>query len=841
MTQPNSQQLLHVDCTAGLGADSYFEHGETHVVESALGVYREAAGKPMERFGYRFKIENPGKPHVAIIRYPDDKRRHMCIYDGTSYDLTTGVFAGPLLPVSGEMQEIRLIFWPRWRDCSIIFMTWSQNEPAAVADFEIREIDELPMLEIPPRLGSFARRELGIQYEDPCGIGASEGAVDREQWSGRFVDYALHSGQKLLKYPIVWYHGPVYPSQVEPASNTEVVVAEDRLQYIRWDTHPSDWVASLLRKCEEAGLEFVANLTLIRLGSLMEKMNTDLESIKGGVETINNVLRTNQVQAGTMDWTIPYDVRNYPGLLGNPDALFDKSVVDWPYGEQAEADYRPGPIFNPLHPTVQESILRLVGEIVERYGSSPAFKGLSFNAWHSTIIWFASLNSGYDDFTVSLFERETGIEVPVDKYAADRFSKRFEYLTYHCPDAWIDWRCRKIRKLLRKIRDVARANRPDLNVTITLWMEATMPQLLGPLTAAHQLYSRKSTYEIYQEGGIDIALYRDEPGIEIDLQMEPARDKGSNEERTYITVGESAPLEKCCMFRDHDFLDQETLGHVRDLQHSGAFIFNSWVEAWGKHCWFPASSDDENVERLLQTGDKPAEGIFRINSEYPEDGFWWDSQLRIIPALPGGHHFLEHYAHAVAELDALRITRGGLFLEKAHTEQIQRFALAYTALPARKFDDVGSSTDPVVVRKITEGGAIYIYAVNREYYPIAVEMQMGRSGGDLIDLATGEKINVSSKWPIVLQPYELRSFRVEGNFDVLGFTSTPPEEIVRDLQQRAEAALEAISRTAQAGMNIPGMEKIREGIESALVEGRIAWLRRALGCYIVRKCHRIAS
>jgi hypothetical protein len=370
-------------------------------------------------------------------------------------------------------------------------------------------------------------------------------------------------------------------------------------------------------------------------------------------------------------------------------------------------------------------------------------------------------------------------------------------------------------------------------------MEATIPQLFGPITAAHQIYSRKSTYDIYREGGIDIDLYRDEPGIEIDVQMEPTRDKGSNEEREFITAGESAPLEKCCMFRDHDFLDDDTLGRVRDLRHSGAFIFNSWVEAWGKHCWFHADPDDANVELLLQNGGTPTEGVFRINSEYPEDGFWWDSQLRIIPALPGGHHFLEHYAHAVAELDALRITRGGLFLEKAHTEHIRRFALAYTALPARKFEDVDGITDPVVVRKLTESGSTYIYAVNREYYPISVEIDMGSGGGDLTDLATGDKIDVSSKLNMVLKPYELRSFRAEGVVYVVGFISTPPEAIVRDVRQRAEASLNAMCRVAQAGMSIPGMDRMREGIESALAEGRVAWLRRALGSYIVRKCHQI--
>ncbi len=147
------------------------------VVESPLGSYREAQGvPPSARFGYRFSIENIGKPHVAVIRYPDDKRRYMCINDGTCYDLTTGVFTGWAQPLSNTMLELRQVFWPRWNDGSMVFMTWGAGEPAAVASIDIYELADLPPLNVPSDPGDGTRRELGIQYEDPCGTGASEGA-----------------------------------------------------------------------------------------------------------------------------------------------------------------------------------------------------------------------------------------------------------------------------------------------------------------------------------------------------------------------------------------------------------------------------------------------------------------------------------------------------------------------------------------------------------------------------------------------------------------------------------------------------------------------------------------
>lgn len=622
--------LVAIDCTRDYPPDQYFACGQTQVVDAPPGRYRETEARPLARFGYRFAVGHPGKPHVAVIRYPDDRRRFMLIMDGTGYDLSTGVITGGAQPLSAQMLELHQVFWPRWRDSSIVFTTWSTGEPAAVARVEIHELDELPPLEVPGDPGDGSRRRLGVQYEDPCGTGASEGALRKEEWVERVVEYMRHSGQGLLVYPLVWYHRPQYPSQREPADAFDVVVAPDRRQYSRWTTQPSEWVAPLLERFGAEGLEFQASLTLLRLGSLMQRMNIDLESIRAGADTINNLLDDDQVQTGTGDWTIVYNARNYARLVEYHAAEKDMADFPWAYGEKGGP--HPGPIFNPLHPVVQEAVVGLVQEIAQRYGRFPAFKGISLNLWHATIAWFASLRAGYDDYTAGLFTRETGIEVPVDPQATDRFSRRYEYLTTVCRSAWIEWRCRKIHALIRRLRDALVAARPDLRLTLTLWDETTVPQLLGWATAGHQYPARPSTAQLYREGGIDLALYAREPGIEVDLGMGNTRDRGGHPPAS--TDGVEAPLETTAMYRDHDFLDRETLNAVAAQDCPGAFVFNCWVEAWGRHRWFPCAPDDIQARQLAMISGQPAEGIFRINSEYPEDGFWWDSQLRITPQVP---------------------------------------------------------------------------------------------------------------------------------------------------------------------------------------------------------------
>lgn len=841
---PPKGRLLHrIDCTQTLPPGQYFAHGDVKVVESAIGRYREAEGAPLSRFGYRFPLEHPGRPHLAVIRYPDDKRRYMCIMDGTTYDLTTGVFTGWAQPLSGKMLELRQVFWPRWTDASIVFTTWSEGEPAAVASVEIYELDDLPALPLPevPRRGE--TRELGIQYEDPCGDGGSEGASTRQEWIDRVVQYARHTGQNLLVYPMAWYHGPQFPSQREPSDGFEWVAAPDRRLYMRWTTRPADWYAPLLEQFGREGLGFQGALTLMRLGSLLQKMNIDLEAIKAGADTFNNMLWNNHVQSSANDWTTIYNGLNFRKLTEEnrdkkPLEPWNQTPSRWAYGETANPGHT-GPMFNPLHPVVQEAILGLVSEIGARYAKYPAFQGISFNMFASAMPWYGSIRFGYDDYSVGLFERETGTAVPVDRKAPDRFAKRYEFLTHECRPAWVAWRCRKIRDLFGRLHRTLAAARSDLRVTVTLWDETVVTNTLGYAMERLQLYARDSMLQLYREAGIDLDLYRDQPGLEVDRGMGNSRDRGGHGAKP--AGGVNVPLQDATMYRDFDFLDQEALDAFARHERPGAFIFNCWVEAWGKHLWFAPEANDPNVARLGQMDGKPAEGIFRMNSEYPEDGFWWKSQFRITPAFQGGPHFLEPYALALAEFDACRITRGGLFLDKAHGEALQAFARAFRPLPRRKFATVGSTTDPVALRTLLHDGRRYLYAVNRDYYPVKVAISLSGRAKGAVDLATGEKLNLPADWELTLGPYELRSFALPKRVEVGSFTATPPESIEQGLRQDAECALAALAKAKAAGQPIPGLAEMEQRIRAALAAKKWAWLRRALTSYTVRKCQQINS
>ena len=66
----------------------------------------------------------------------------------------------------------------------------------------------------------------------------------------------------------------------------------------------------------------------------------------------------------------------------------------------------PHPNFNPLHPAVRSYVDSQVDDILERYATSPAFKGIVLHLTKHTIPWFGSIEAGYNDYCIEAFERD---------------------------------------------------------------------------------------------------------------------------------------------------------------------------------------------------------------------------------------------------------------------------------------------------------------------------------------------------------------------------------------------------------------------------------------------------
>jgi hypothetical protein len=201
---------------------------------------------------------------------------------------------------------------------------------------------------------------------------------------------------------------------------------------------------------------------------------------------------------------------------------------------------------------------------------------------------------------------------------------------------------------------------------------------------------------------------------------------------------------------------------------------------------------------------------------------------------------MEPYAHALAELDAQRITRGGLFLDSAHSGETRRFARVYRELPLAPFETLCGATDPVAIRTCVRGTRRWLYLVNRDYYPVSVILTL-RGPTTFVELGAGVALTAPPRWELALGPYELRAFAGPADAAVDAVSVAAPADVIAALYAEAADALAAIDAAAARGRHVPGADRMRIEIAEAVAGRRLAWLRRALSSYVVRKCHELAQ
>lgn len=128
---------------------------------------------------------------------------------------------------------------------------------------------------------------------------------------------------------------------------------------------------------------------------------------------------------------------------------------------------------------------------------------------------------------------------------------------------------------------------------------------------------------------------------------------------------------------------------------------------------------------------------------------------------PGHKYFMENYMLVMIHLDPIQIGNGGLTIGTVgHEEQIQKFAKAYRALPAKSFEIV-EDTDDFQVREKTIGWH-YFYIVNKKPDLLSVTVTFSFPFVLLFDLVDGTFIPIifSNQYTTTLEPFELRSYLI---------------------------------------------------------------------------------
>ncbi|HEY3376726.1 MAG TPA: hypothetical protein VGL77_04455, partial [Armatimonadota bacterium] len=483
--------LVHdIDCTTqmdqGKAIDSarFFEcNGKTRVTDSTIGRYRESnncTGPEVEKitnpisvprtysgFAYQLTLPKAGAAYLIEMDYPDNERRAIAVpvsylkEDGTRETVSNGysgksIETGGMFPLSNTMLVHRFVFWAYSREINVGILSQQVGQRAAASRIRIYQFDgDLPIARDDRTKG----RIFGHWFEEGENwrflVAGDMLAKQYPQIAAeyialnRWIQLARYTGMTTINGPAVAYQGAYFPTTTldgyMPSSYSQIRLT------------------ALL--CEKYRMTYIPEV----FPGQWYRNKVDLPKLAKN----------------------PDDVKNFSaqGLKGGEATVWNDN--------------------NFMHPAVQKAWTETFAEIGDQLRDSPAFGGVSvrLDSWVWYGDWcFTSLLWGYDDYTVGLFQKETGMTVPGVANDPKRFEQRYQFLTTGDMRArWLDWRCSKVLDYHRRLRDAFSGPRKD----VSLYMVGD-----GYMDMLRDEAGVKDTpAERFRGNGIDTKMLQNERGI----------------------------------------------------------------------------------------------------------------------------------------------------------------------------------------------------------------------------------------------------------------------------------------------------------------------------------------
>lgn len=691
-------------------------NGDSKIINSPLGEYRVTGKHTTWKWtdvtsfiSYGYTLRRANKPHLLVVEYPDDDYRVVSInVTDRGYASTwatrpgSGFITGGVYPLTNKMQKHKFIFWSRKTEGTIEITSLTPDGRAAVSNIKFYEItNDLPALKI----NSPKERLIGAYQEDVGMIihnfypfdnlrflmnsypRARSSFLWYRDWYAsvsNFIKYLKFTGQNVYFGDLYQYTCPYFPSQKYRYPDP------NHLSQVE-----TDYVGLMLSMFAQNDISFIAGIEFNSTDRLSSKNISD-EEVANGNPTLKHVSNT---------------------------------------GQQG--------VYNINCPEVQDEILDLIEEIVNIYKTYPALKGVSlFNFGGS----FGLLGGhGFDDYTISLFQEDTGLKIPGGSDDPDRFRKRYEWIRENCRDQWIQWDCEQYRKFFVKIKDKILDIRPDLKLIVIDRCLSFYQDLDGLNYLAKDSYY----YRLKACNGLDPELYKNIDGLNIAKTSYISPDIGSKDGWYNMYNGEGKWIRKLHKFNYEPDIIKLYQNRSESVEHQHMiFIEYHLVVPPNQWTWY-----------------------FDMYGAHQDKMF---AAPHLIPSYLNGS---ERFALSMSGLSPYIIFQGFCHHTNfiGHEEGTRRFAKVYRTIPKGNFDEIivqGIGQDEgVVVKESVIDGNKYMFIVNKLWWGIKVELDLEGTGGDITDLTRDKKVqlikvsDITDRYQIIqdLEPYEIKSFRVEGS------------------------------------------------------------------------------
>jgi len=647
---------------------------------------------------YWLPISQPGRPHILEVDYPSDVPQTLGI------SILEPNAAGALAPLGLDsgvdvQSEIignadaprllrhRLIFWPRTNAPLVLITNGRDRAPAVYGKIRVLSGGEqLPRAAPPPPrqsqrlMAAYLDRPLFPEnfsateaYDDWCGRSLDNWNTFYEGGT-RLVGYLQHVGYNGLMLGVLADGSTIYPSALlDPTPRYDTGIYFTSAQ----DPVRKDVLEMLFRMFDREGMQLIPSL-----------------EFAAPLPELEIIRRLGGPEAEAIDWI---------GADGNP----------WCASHTARRGL--APYYNVLNPRVQNAMLAVLEEVVQRYAQHPSFSGIAVRLSADGYAQLPGPDWGLDDETIARFEQDTKLRVPGE--GPDRFARRAAFLAQEPHRRlWIEWRADQLGKFYLKAQELLDSSRSDSRLYL-----AGAEIIGGGETEAEvkPILSHHTTMaEMFLRAGIDARNFQSNRQL---VFLHPVRLASGGDlaaKAAELQIGEMPDADR----------------YFQGLSASGSLFFH--------------------VPREIRI---PS---FDQKSPIKPSYAWLVSQ----PS-PSGAQNRRRFIHDLAALDTQAVFDGGWLMPLGQEDAIREMIASYRSLPAVRFRQVldqQSSSQPVTFRVGTYSNRTYLYAVNDAPFRATARLHIEAQPGCRLEELTGSRQVPPLKpdagggmyWEIQLEPYD---------------------------------------------------------------------------------------
>lgn len=728
---------------------NFLTYGTTSTLQSNMGPLLRM-GQKMSRFshsrqrqvaswvGCHLKLNNPGRPHVLEIDYPENGAQTLGIHileqqSGRPLHVVsqnTGVYVDSTSQLQEAMGTHSLLFWPRTFSPVVVLSNLSRQQIALLGHIRLYEVqDALLPGSVPEfqttrtfgeKLRDVANRALRFTKNGKTTLEKSESEIlsRQEKKENNRIRPNHESGESQMESSGlgifsqagfskrarsfgVYLSKPLFPEDFGASGQTETVsgrtlddwmtfweAAQRMVGYMKYQGYNS----IILAVWADGSTIYPSNLLYptprYDTGGIFsdspDPVRKDVLELlmricdRAGVELIP------EIQFST---PLPRLERLITGSASDQGIrLTHRNGHLW----QLQPGFHRVPYYNPIHEKVQQEMQNVVQELVSRYSHHPAFGGISVQLSEDGYAQLPGVDWGYDFGTVQQFVSETGVKVPL--LNGDQKSDYAGFLLGKVQREWLNWRTRKLTELYSKFHQIVTSERSDS----LLFLNAveSLGGSRGSTAVFKALREGKPQRELLIDRGIDPIQLSAQTGI------------------VWLKPGNIAPMHLLAggALENDANTSSEMDAMIRASSSAGSLFYHP-----------PHQFRLESLQNVMPASQSKS---------------YFLSQT-----MPSGIENRRRFAQSLASLDAKRVFDGGWMFPMGQEQILRRWRRAFLSLPAETFQPVSGqqqdrSTQPITVRKYESLEETVLYIVNESPWSVPVSIRLQIPAGVKIDVTS---------------------------------------------------------------------------------------------------------